>query len=124
MEIKTALILCAGYGRRLLPLTEKIPKPLLEINNNKLLDNAINFLLKLGIKKIKINTFHLGDQIEKFIKSSHYQAIIETINEVIIKLPKENYRDILQKFLLVYNDDDFEKYKIFDYRIKNQLILN
>ena len=45
-------------------------------------------------------------------------------NEIIVKLPKENYRDILQKFLLVYNDDDFEKYKIFDYRIKNQLILN
>ena len=57
MKIKTALILCAGFGKRLLPLTNEIPKPLLEINNNKLLDNTINFILQLGIKQIKINTF-------------------------------------------------------------------
>ena len=83
-------------------------------------------------KKIKFKSFF--DDLKKInfpineIKSLHYLDIgrwdIVLKNEVIIKLPKENYRDILQKFLLVYNDDDFEKYKIFDYRIKNQLILN
>ena len=83
-------------------------------------------------KKIKFKSFF--EDLKKInfpineIKSLHYLDIgrwdIVLKNEVIIKLPKENYRDILQKFLLVYNDDDFEKYKIFDYRIKNQLILN
>ena len=62
------------------------------------------------------------------IKTLHYLDIgrwdIVFKNGITVKLPKENYRDILQKFLLVYNDSDFEKYKIFDYRIKNQLILN
>ncbi len=83
-------------------------------------------------KKIKFKSFF--DDLKKInfpineIKSLHYLDIgrwdIILKNEIIVKLPKENYRDILQKFLLVYNDDDFEKYKIFDYRIKNQLILN
>ena len=51
------------------------------------------------------------------LKAYHYLDIgrwdIVLKNEIIVKLPKQNYRDILQKFLLVYNDDDFEKYKIF-----------
>ena len=68
MQIRTALILCAGFGKRLNPLTEKIPKPLLELNNVTLLENSINFLKKCGIKKIKINTHYLSDEIENFIK--------------------------------------------------------
>ena len=81
MQIKTALILCAGFGKRLLPLTNSTPKPLLEINKKKLLDNAINFVFQIGIKKIKINTFHLGGQIENFIKTIGYSANIEIIND-------------------------------------------
>ena len=81
MQIKTALILCAGFGKRLLPLTNSTPKPLLEINKKKLLDNAINFVFQIGIKKIKINTFHLGGQIENFIKTISYSANIEIIND-------------------------------------------
>ena len=81
MQIKTALILCAGFGKRLLPLTNSTPKPLLEINKKKLLDNAINFVFQIGIKKIKINTFHLGGQIENFIKTINYSANIEIIND-------------------------------------------
>ena len=77
MQIKTALILCAGFGERLLPLTNSTPKPLLEINKKKLLDNAINFVFQIGIKKIKINTFHLSGQIEDFIKTINYSANIE-----------------------------------------------
>lgn len=40
----TAMILAAGYGRRMLPLTKQIPKPLLDINGITLLDNSINFV--------------------------------------------------------------------------------
>jgi len=81
MQIKTALILCAGFGERLLPLTNSTPKPLLEINKKKLLDNAINFVFQIGIKKIKMNTFHLGGQIENFIKTISCSANIEIIND-------------------------------------------
>jgi len=52
MKIKTALILCAGFGKRLNPLTLEKPKPLLELNNITLLENTINLIKKLGIKKI------------------------------------------------------------------------
>ena len=48
MKINTALILCAGYGKRLNPITLKIPKPLIEINEMTLLENSINFLEKFS----------------------------------------------------------------------------
>ena len=68
MGINTALILCAGFGVRLNPLTLKTPKPLLELNNVTMLENCINMLIQLGIKKIILNTFHLSHQIIEFIK--------------------------------------------------------
>ena len=67
MKINTALILCAGYGKRLNPITLKIPKPLIEINEMTLLENSINFLVKLEVKNIKINTFYLDEKIRDFI---------------------------------------------------------
>ena len=44
MKINTALILCAGYGKRLNPLTLEKPKPLLKINEITLLENCINLI--------------------------------------------------------------------------------
>ena len=67
MKINTALILCAGYGKRLNPLTLDTPKPLLELNNISLLENTINFVRNLGLQKIIINSFFLQDQIKEFI---------------------------------------------------------
>ena len=52
MKINTALILCAGYGTRLNPLTLKEPKPLLRINEITLLENCIDLIKSLEIKKI------------------------------------------------------------------------
>ncbi len=59
MKIKTALILCAGYGKRLNPLTLETPKPLLKFRKLSMLEHTIKFIENLGITKIKINTFHL-----------------------------------------------------------------
>ena len=44
MKFKRAIILSAGFGKRLRPLTDKIPKPLLKINNITLLENTLRFL--------------------------------------------------------------------------------
>jgi len=77
MKINTALILCAGLGKRLSPLTLKTPKPLLKLNNITMLESCINIALKLGVKKIFLNTFHLSDQIVDFIKKKKFLSIFK-----------------------------------------------
>ena len=81
MKINTALILCAGYGKRLNPITLKIPKPLIEINEITLLENSINFLEKLEIENIKINTYYLHNQIQDFILNYKSNLKIEIVND-------------------------------------------
>ena len=53
--IKKAMILAAGFGKRLHPLTLKRPKPLLKIGNDTLLSNTLKFLEQLGIKLVVVN---------------------------------------------------------------------
>ena len=81
MNINTALILCAGYGKRLNPLTLKIPKPLLKLNDLTLLENTINLIIKLDIKKIKLNTYYLQDQIKDFVERKKFEIEIEIISD-------------------------------------------
>ena len=70
MKIRKAMILCAGYGKRLIPLTEQIPKPLLKVGEKLLLEYSLKFLETIGIKEIVINTHHLYEQFNTFIKIS------------------------------------------------------
>ena len=81
MNINTALILCAGYGKRLNPLTFKTPKPLLKLNDVTLLENTINLIIKLNIKKIKLNTYYLQDQIKDFVEKKKFKIEIEIISD-------------------------------------------
>ena len=81
MKINTALILCAGYGKRLNPLTLIEPKPLLKVNEITLLENSINLIKSLGIKKILINTFYLKEKIENFIAIKNFDLDIKIIND-------------------------------------------
>ena len=52
--IKKAMILAAGFGKRVNPLTLKKPKPLLKIGNKTLLSNTLKFLEQLGIKLVVV----------------------------------------------------------------------
>ena len=81
MKINTALILCAGHGERLKPLTLTQPKPLLKIDKITLLENCINLIQSLGIKKVIINTFYLKEKIENFIKEKKFNLDIKIIND-------------------------------------------
>ena len=81
MKVKKALILSAGLGTRLLPLTKKIPKPLVKINGVTLLENSIKFLSSLGVKHIVINSHHLYGEIIKFIKSKKFLPRITVVVE-------------------------------------------
>ena len=81
MKINTALILCAGFGKRLNPLTLKTPKPLLKINKVTLLENCINTVVKLGVKKILLNTFHLSEEVYNFVNDKSFPVDVQIIRE-------------------------------------------
>ena len=81
MKINTALILCAGFGKRLNPITLNTPKPLLEIKDVSMLERCINLIEKLGIQKILINTFYLKDQFFEFLHNKNFNLDIKIIED-------------------------------------------
>lgn len=92
-----AFILAAGFGTRLRPLTEKIPKPMLRISSEPLIVHQIRWLKRAGIKEIVINLHHLAHQIEDFLQNgrsfgvnitySHEDPILETGGGIVQALP-------------------------------------
>ena len=62
-----AMILSGGRGKRLRPVTDTIPKPLIRINNKPLIEWKINYLKKFGIKDIIICSGYKGKKIENYI---------------------------------------------------------
>ena len=80
-KITKAMIFAAGFGKRLVPLTEKTPKPLLQLNGKTLLENCILFLEDCGIKEIVINVHHLADQIIEFIEKNKFKSKIYISHE-------------------------------------------
>ena len=81
MNIKYGMILAAGLGKRMQPLTLKTPKPLLEINNYTLLERAINLLIGHGVQEININVHYLPEQIKSFINRKKFKVKITISNE-------------------------------------------
>jgi len=81
MTIRKAMILAAGFGKRMLPLTEKTPKPLIKVGPKNLLERSIELLIKMGIDELVINTHHLSDEIDNFLKNKNYGISISAIEE-------------------------------------------
>ncbi len=137
MEIKTALILCAGYGKRLNPITLNKPKPLIEINKTSLLQNTLNLVNSLGIKNILINSFYLSEQIEKYVHNLNLNLkvikdgdkILDTGGGILNLIENSNQNDFL-----IFNPDtiwnegylneiqNMEKF-YFENKIKNILLV-
>ena len=80
-KITKAMIFAAGFGKRLVPLTKKTPKPLLQLNGKTLLENCILFLEDCGIKEIVINVHHLAGQIIEFINKNKFKSKIHISHE-------------------------------------------
>ena len=79
--IKKAMILAAGFGKRIHPLTLKCPKPLLKIGKETLLSNALKFLEQFGIKQAVINVHYLGEQIVDYINKNQFNLTINIVRE-------------------------------------------
>lgn len=60
-----AMILAAGFGSRLMPITRDIPKPLIEIDGRPVIEYALLALKKAGVRSVVINLHHLGDMIRQ-----------------------------------------------------------
>ena len=108
MKINTALILCAGFGKRLNPLTLKKPKPLLEIKEKTILEDCINTIIKLRVENIFLNTFYLSEQIIDFFKNKNFPVKIDII---------EDGKEILETgggVLNMINHSDSEDFLIFN----------
>jgi len=74
MSIKHAMILAAGLGRRMNPITLKTPKPLIKLGEKNLLERAIDLLINHGVEEIAINVHHLSHQIKDFINDKKYKV--------------------------------------------------
>ncbi len=75
------MILAAGFGKRMQPLTLEKPKPLIEINNVSLLERSINLLVSHGVEEISINVHYLSEKIQSFINDKKFQVKIRISNE-------------------------------------------
>ena len=71
-----AMILAAGFGLRLKPLTDTIPKALVPYNNKPMIENVIIKLVGSGINNITVNTHYFADQIQEFIQSKNFEIQI------------------------------------------------
>lgn len=116
MKINTAMILAAGYGKRLMPITSYLPKPMIQVYNKPLLGHTIDTLLNIGIKNIFINTHYKSDIISDYINSNYESTKIFQIYESNLLDTaggvKNASKFFNEKIALVINCDTFWNSKI------------
>jgi NDP-sugar pyrophosphorylase family protein len=75
------MILAAGFGTRLKPLTDSIPKALVKIDGRPMIRLVLDKLIEFGIKEVVINTHHHAEQVENYIKGNDFRIKIHLIHE-------------------------------------------
>jgi N-acetyl-alpha-D-muramate 1-phosphate uridylyltransferase len=106
---RTAMVLAAGLGTRLRPVTESIPKPLIEVNCRTLLDHAIDRLALVGVERVVVNVHYkaamvatqLARRDHPRIEISHEPELLDTGGGVAQALP------LLGDVFFVLNSDVF-----------------
>lgn len=126
-----ALILSAGYGTRLQPLTNSKPKALVEVNGVTLLEIVIRKLIAAGFNEIIVNTHHFADQIITFLEKNNYGINIKVSDEKELLLDTGGGIKKASWFFndgnpfLVHNVDilsDFDLNELYNYHIQNNSI--
>ena len=108
--IRTAMVLAAGFGSRLRPLTDHMPKPLIPIGRGHLLDWILSSLADAGVRRVAVNTHHLSEQIENHLREGHDGLDVTIFHEPAILGTGGalvNARSLLgrdERFLLVNGD--------------------
>jgi len=124
-----AIILAAGKGERLRPLTKKLPKPMLPINGKPSIEYLILLLKKYGINEIGINTSYLPEKIKSYLSSGEkWKVKIRTSYEKELLGTSgalNNFRDFLNEpFILIYGDNitDIDLKKMIDYHKRKKSV--
>jgi len=73
---KSAMVLSAGLGTRMRPLTNKMPKPLVEVGGKALIDHVLDRLAEAGVERAVVNVHHFAEQIERHVASRTKPKII------------------------------------------------
>lgn len=112
-----AMILAAGYGKRLKPLTDKIPKALVPFQDGTMISYQINKLKKHGVKEIIVNAHHLKEKIIEYFSINNFGISIKiTAEEKILGTGGGiiNARDYLgsEKFFIAMNTDVYTDFDI------------
>ena len=114
-----AMILAAGRGERLRPLTESMPKPMIPVSSEPLIVHQLKWLKRAGIRDIVINLHHLGEQIESHVGSgkqyginvsyTHEAVLLDTGGGIFNALPK-----LGDEPFLVLNGDVWTNFRFAD----------
>jgi MurNAc alpha-1-phosphate uridylyltransferase len=73
---KTAMVLAAGLGKRMRPITDTLPKPLVEIRGKTLIDHCLDRLAENGVERAIVNVHWLADQIETHLAKRRAPKIL------------------------------------------------
>jgi len=106
--IRVAMVLAAGFGKRMRPLTETVPKPLIPVLGVPMLDRVLDHLERAGVRRAVVNLHHLGERVEKHLAGrtrpeivfSPEKELLETGGGVVKALP-----ELGDKPFLVANSD-------------------
>lgn len=118
-RVKRAIFLAAGFGSRMLPITEKTPKPLVEVNGRRIIETLLEATVKAEIPEIIIITGHLGNQFNylldkypnvKIIENKEYKNCNNIYSVLCVKDMLENSY-ILESDLLLNNENLIRKYE-------------
>lgn len=100
---KKAMVLAAGLGRRLRPITNNLPKPLVKIANRTLLDHTLDHLVAAGVECVVVNVHYLADQIKRHLNSRKDLEIIISSEELSLLETGGGVKKVIKKF----NDEPF-----------------
>lgn len=130
--VKRAMVLAAGFGVRMRPITDTVPKPLVEVHGRTLIDRLLDRLVDAGVETVVVNTHHLGDRLHAHLDQrndveilfSPEDPILETGGGIAKALPllgKEPFfacngdamwlngsQDALKRMLGEWQDDDMD----------------
>ncbi len=120
-----AIILAAGFGTRLRPLTDSTPKALVSIAGRPLLDILLHRLIRAGFTEIAVNSHYLSDQIDDFLKKRRWDADIHLSHEPEILNTGGGIKKMLKYFekdepILVHNVDiltDLDYRAVMDFHL-------